>query len=680
MLHLAISFSYPFTYKHDFSETVESDSDDDWDFEGYRIAERKTLPQLFGLLDGLVDYGNQPDIDIPGQQDHHDDDDDDQNQRRNRSSTLSSLSNHRTSEFETPPPQPGPQRRHVDRPATYTRSGRPSRRPLTFGAEFGYAAQEQISGYLFDVLEARSYGIPPFIKLIHEALVLVTNKDPSTPNDPITITEATSDPTYGEQWKRAIEDELVAFFENKAWEYTVKPKDRKTVKPKWILTYKLGPSNEVERCKARLVAKGYTQKEGIDYSETFAAVAKMDSIRFLFSIAVTNDLLIHQMDVKNAFLNAEIDHEIYLALPEGLAIPQEELAKLKEKEELVFRLKKSMYGLKQASCNWYKKLESKLVQLGMTRMESDHAVYLKIDTGLIVAFWVDDILLLHKSKDELQIFKDILAGEFQMKDMGELSFFLKMKITRDKNRLFISQEHYIERVIQQYMDKTNLKIYGADIPMKPSQILEPNKEKFPHQQKIYQKYIGSLMYAMLGTRPDIAYAVNKLAQFASNPSIEHHRALTQVMRYLIKTKNYGLLMTKEWRQPSEGVAQATLDYFTKYRESPKVIGMSDADFAASHDRHSIGGSLFFHNGNLISWSSKKLQLIAMSTQEAEYSAMSLAARQAIWLRNFYAEIHGLNIDDIAPIAQLCDNRSAIKVALNPEDHARTKHYKENKKG
>lgn len=263
-------------------------------------------------------------------------------------------------DFElTPEPvqPPLPQRaQRQPRPEYVSRSGRVSRPPLAFAEEFGYACklqeEEDVLARLLDnVHEVRSFHIPEYIKDIHDGITLAMAGAENILKDPATLSQAVNDSQYGEDWKTAIELELQAFFDMNAWQFELLPEDRKPVKPKWVFHYKM-EDHKVKRCKARLVAKGFTQRHGIDYSETFAAVAKMDSIRLLFSIAVQNDLHIHHMDVKNAFLTADLDHEIYLAIPEAMQVPDYVLERLQAQNSdrpIVLRLLKSMYGLKQAS-------------------------------------------------------------------------------------------------------------------------------------------------------------------------------------------------------------------------------------------------------------------------------------------------------------------------------------------
>lgn len=659
-----ISFRYkPFemtlpTFPLDYQEEPAYDIDLEEDFP--RI-ERSVL----NLVRNAQNYGNPPELPPQQQNDFPQDVD-------NRSDT---------SELSDPPDMdddPEVQdevrqlRRNRERNQGLRRSTRVRTRPRFFHEEFAFLLQSHdFIDETFNILEARG-DLDPIFKDIANATATVSNR----PKDPASYAEATSDPTYGAAWKQAIQTEIDAFIRNKVWIFTPKPKGRRPITCKWVFTYKTLPSGEVDRCKARCVARGHTQKEGIDYHETFAAVAKMDSIRLIFSHAVIHDLHIHQMDVVNAFLLADIDEDIISEVPQGVSVPGGGNPK-----EFVIRIVKSMYGLKQAGRNWYLKLHNALVSLDFHRCETDHAVYIHPESGLILAFWVDDIMILHHSEDTINSLKAIMAKEFEMKDLGPMRHFLGLAIIRRHNRLFISQQHYVDKIIESYEKETLRKLFPVDIPIKPNTNLVPN-EGPPYKQALYQKYLGSVMYAMLGTRPDIAYTVQRLSQFCSNPSEQHHQALEHLIKYLLRTKYHGLTYCKDdspigpssnlkhfIRQTHESENERTTRIRTE--DLSAISGFSDADWASGYDRRSVGGNLFFHHSNLISWSSKKIQLVATSTLEAEYAALSLASRQAIWLRKLDAEI---SQEEEKTIQMYCDNQSALKVAKNPEAHARTKHF------
>lgn len=498
-----------------------------------------------------------------------------------------------------------------------------------------------------------------------------------SPKDPMTLREALEHPAYGGLWAKAKDEEVSAFIRNKVWEFTPRPKNRKTIKTKYVFKYKLNPDGSVSRCKTRIVTKGYTQVEGIDYHETFASVAKMDSIRLIFAYAIMYDLEIEQMDVVNAFLLADIDEEIYAEIPEGVELPPHLAGE--DRSKYVIRILKSMYGLKQAGRNWYEKLHTTLLALGFERLESDHAVYIHPSSKTIIAFWVDDIMILNNSKETINSLKKLLTEQFEMKDLGPMTFFLGLAIIRTHNKMYISQQHYIKRILDAFQQDTGEQLYPTDVPIKPSSNLIPHTGN-PHNKPLYQKYLGCVSFVKEATRPDIAYAVQRLSRFASNPSKEHWDALVYLLRYLLRTERHALLYQKatetEYKRSPIVMYARQLHETEKARENrlSNIIGFTDADFAAGWDRKSISGNLFFYQANCISWSSKKINLVATSTLEAEYAALSIAGRQAIWFRMLDGELRMLPEDQLETVQTFCDNESAIKVVKNPEAHAKTKHF------
>lgn len=586
----------------------------------------------------------------------------------------------------TPPPPDmefTPEPESIPPPRRSTRPNRGNRLP-TFAEEFGYLVSnyDELMDMFSTFTEMFSNGTMPYVDEIDDAMQKLLDQEGL--KDPTSVNEAINHPKYGQDWKKAIKEEIQAMLKNDVLEFVPRPND-KTVKPVrcgWVFTYKLGPHNEVLRCKARLVGRGYSQRYGLDYKETFAAVAKLDSIRFLFSVSVVENLFIHHMDVKNAFLSAPLEETIYSEPPEEFL---ENAPAGQDPKTLILLIKKSLYGLKQAGRNWYMKLHNTLIEHDFIRFESDHAVYLH-PCGLLLAFWVDDILLIHKSEQTIASLKQLLVKQFSMTDLGELHYFLNLRIIRRRGSLFISQQHYVEKVIDQYKRETLRPVFPSDIPIKTSFIFKENDGP-PHQKDLYMKYVGCLMYIMRGTRADIAYALQKLSQYCSNPSEEHHEALNQVFRYLLKTRDYGILMTSDQSTVPLRSYTRTVHETEKARKfrlerkaqtdaehTTSIYGYSDANFASDLDRLSIDGNVFFHHGNLVSWASKKQPLVALSTQEAEYAALSTAARQAIWLRQLHGEAYALDPEQYVIIQQYCDNQSAIRVSSNPEFHARTKHY------
>src|ERR1700733_3648096 len=289
--------------------------------------------------------------------------------------------------------------------------------------------------------------------------------------DPATVEEALSS-HYAKEWKLAMEEEIQAHVENQTWILSDVPTGRKPIKCKWVFKTKLKADGSVERYKARLVAKGCSQKPGIDYEETYSPVVRYTSIRLLMALAAQYDLDIDQMDVTTAFLHPELDEEIYMELQRGFRLNGK-----------TCRLKKSIYGLKQASRAWNKKLDKLLKELRFAQSNFDTCIYYNRENGkiLIIAVYVDDLLILSNNKKEKQNLKADLMKRLKMKDLGEAHYCVGIHIQRDRDAGTISldQEKYIEQVLNRFnMNECN----GVSTPLDPNQNLFA-KEHFPNNQQ-----------------------------------------------------------------------------------------------------------------------------------------------------------------------------------------------------
>ncbi|CAL9026013.1 unnamed protein product, partial [Prunus brigantina] len=445
------------------------------------------------------------------------------------------------------------------------------------------------------------------------------------------------------KWIDAMHDELKSMKQNEVWDLVELPEGCKQVGCKWVFKTKCDSNGNIERYKARLVAKGFTQKEGIDYKETFSPVSKKDSLRIIMALVAHYDLELHQMDVKTAFLNGSLEEEVYMDQPEGFS--------LKGKEHMVCKLKKSIYGLKQASRQWYLKFNDIVISFGFKENIVDRCIYLKVSGSkfMFLILYVDDILLASSDLGLLHETKKFLSKNFEMKDMGEASYVIGIEIFRDRSRgiVGLSQKAYIERVLERFgMENCSPSVAPIQKGDKFSLMQCPQNElESKRMESIpYASAVGSLMYAQTCTRPDISFAVGMLGRYQSNPGIDHWKAAKKVMRYL----------------------QGTKDYMLTFRRSDnlEVIGYSDSDFGGCVDtRRSTFGYLFLLAGGAISWKSAKQSSIASSTMEAEFVGCSKATNHGLWLRNF---VSGLGVvDTIAkPLKIYCDNAAAVFFSKN----------------
>jgi len=275
----------------------------------------------------------------------------------------------------------------------------------------------------------------------------------------------------------------------------------------------LSPDGTIEKYKARLVAKGYTQREDKDYFDTYSLVARLTTIRVLLSLAASHGLLVHHMDVKIAFLNGELEEEIYMDQPDGFIANGQ--------EGNVCKLLKSLYGLKQAPEQWHEKFDRTLTSAGFAVNEADKCVYYRFggDEGVILCLYVDDIFIFGNNESVIKEVKDFLSSNFEMKDLGVAEVILNIKLLRDEGNggVTLVQSHYVENVLSRfgYSECT-----PARTPYDSSVLLRKNRRIACDQLK-YSQIIGSLMYLASAIRPDISFAVGKLSRFISNPGDDH---------------------------------------------------------------------------------------------------------------------------------------------------------------
>lgn len=425
--------------------------------------------------------------------------------------------------------------------------------------------------------------------------------------EPDTWSEAMSG-EYQKQWEQAAQAEYDSLMENNTWTLCELPKDRKAIGNKWVFKVKYRSDGSIEKFKARLVAKGYSQQEGIDYNETFAPVAKFNSIRTLMALIAIYGMDLHQMDVVTAFLNGKLKEEIYMLQPEGFT----------KGKNMVCRLNNTLYGLKQSGREWYLEIHIELIKQGFTRSQADFSIYILNGGEVIIALYVDDLLIASKDVSKINKVKEDLAKKFKMKDLGEAHYCLGIEVMRDKAKacVTLSQRRYIDTILKRFqMEDCKAVSTPMDPGVKLSKDMSPQTdEEIQEMANIpYQKAIGSIMYLMTGTRPDLAYSVGVVSQFMANPGIQHWKALKRIFRYIQSTKDLCLTYQKTDK-----------DY---------LYGYSDADYAGCIDTsRSTSGYAFMLGEAAITWSSKKQQTVAQSTSEAEYMGMASACREATWLR------------------------------------------------
>jgi hypothetical protein len=454
-------------------------------------------------------------------------------------------------------------------------------------------------------------------------------------HEPHTYREACTNPL----WQQAMTEELQALEKTHTWDLVDLPPGKSAIGCKWVYKIKTKSDGSIERYKARLVAKGYAQEYGIDYEETFAHVARITSVRSLLAIAAVHQWPLFQMDVKNAFLNGDLTEEVYMQAPPGYS----------DCPNKVCLLRRALYGLKQAPRAWFAKFSSIVHQFGFSSSSHDTALFIRrSDKGMILLLlYVDDMIITGDDHSGISDFKLFLHQQFEMKDLGHLSYFLGLEVSSDSTGYYLSQAKYASDLLSR-AGLTDTKVVST--PLEMNARLTPLDGTPLRDATFYRQLVGSLVYLTV-TRPDIAHAVHLVSQFLSAPHSTHYAAVLHILRYIKGTIFHGLHFS----------AHSTLD----------LCAYSDADWAGDPtDRRSTTGFCFFLGDSLISWRSKKQHIVSRSSTEAEYRALADTTSELLalcWL------LEDMGVTHSSPTVIHCDNHSAIQIAHNDVFHERTKH-------
>ncbi|GLI63566.1 hypothetical protein VaNZ11_006559 [Volvox africanus] len=441
------------------------------------------------------------------------------------------------------------------------------------------------------------------------------------------------------QWKAAMDEEMASLQENRTWELEEIPMGARKIGLKWVFKLKRDADGNVERYKARLVAKGFTQKEGVDFGDVFAPVGKYASFRALLAVAADRDLELHQLDIKTAFLHGELKEEVYTEQPPGYNLGG---------PNVVCKLRRALYGLRQAPRAWYIRLRKELESMGFKPSLAEPGLFVKIENGepVYVLVYVDDLLLACKSMAVIGQVKAQLLRAFAMRDLGETRFYLGFEIERDRTARTISvtQRRYISNILEKFgMKGAN----SRSTPMDANLRLTAEGDPLDTSVHPYSEVVGSLLYLAVCSRPDISFAVGSLARFMAKPTINHWNAAKGVMRYLKGTQALGI----------------------KFGGGAHVQGYCDSDLAGAEGRRSTTGFVYLLNGGAIVWSSKLQPTVATSTAEAEYMATAASIKDALWLRHL---LHDLGVP-VGVVPMKCDSTACIAMLESPMSTARTKH-------
>ena len=391
------------------------------------------------------------------------------------------------------------------------------------------------------------------------------------------------------------------------------------------------------------MAQGFTQVEGVDFDETFALVAKLSTLCTILAITAEHNLKVHQMDVKCTYLNSKLEEEIFIEPPPGFNILG----------DMVFRLCKAVYRTKQGSQVWYRNIKKELESMGYICTKADHALFICFKDGMvsIILIYVNDFSMVCRDIKVIEGDKEALMKAYNMMDLGEITYILGIHVKHDHNmgRIELSQQNFIKGILKHF-GKTD--VCPISTPALANEHLI--KLSMPEiNKKQYQSALGTLIYPMLGTCPDLAYTVGALGRHAAAPRENHQCTLEWVFKYLQATKDWSLV----YQYGNTG--------------GQILTGFVDADWANERSDHSLTlGYMYKLTGGAISWTLKKQSLITLSSTEAEYIASAHAVKEAIWLRCLLTEI---GFPDYDPTTILMDNQSAMTIAKNSQFHNRTKH-------
>ncbi len=436
------------------------------------------------------------------------------------------------------------------------------------------------------------------------------------------------------EWKEAMDDEFNSLIENQTWDLVDLPKNRNVIDNKWVFKIKEKPNGEIERYRARLVVRGFTQEHGIDYSQTFSPVVSYTSIRTIMAIAAVEKLKLAQFDVQTAFLYGDLDEEIYMRQPVGY----------EDGTKKVCLLKKSLYGLKQASRNWNKKFTDFLKAYNLKVSTADPCVFIgNGERRLILGIFIDDGIVAASHEEDITNLMNYLTIEFKIRVL-EAECFVGLEIERSQNgSIHLCQAAYTRKILEKFRmsDAKTASIPAENYSLEPSAL----SENYP-----YREAVGSLMYLAVGTRPDISFAVGRASRFLSQPKESDVVAVKRIFRYLRGTINYGIVY--------EQSAKFDLECF------------SDSDYAGCPvSRRSTSGFVFKLGSGAISWCSQLQKSVVVSTTEAEYVAGAQSVKEMIWIKRLISNL----LIKCDSVFLRMDNRSAIRLVENSEPHKRTKH-------
>ena len=549
-----------------------------------------------------------------------------------------------------------------------TRSHRPTTRLLESIAQENIALAFQLDETMQEEIALQEAMADPiaFANDWCEPTALAASSDP----DNLYMHEAMRQPDKKE-FIKAMKKEVSAHEDNKHWELTKRsdiPSQHKVLPSVWAMKRKRRiATREVYKWKARLNIHGGKQEKGINYWETYSPMVTWNSIRTFLILAIINNWKTRQIDFVLAYPQADVECDMYMEIPRGFQLPTGQNPK-----EYALKLKRNLYGAKQASRVWAQHLTKGLIARGFTQSKVDECVYYR--GSMILLAYVDDCIIISPSDDDIDEVIESLkqptadTRAFDMTDEGELSDYLGVKITRqDDGTIHLTQPHLIDQIISDLGLKPNTKT--KEMPALTSKVLNKDINGHPFREDWhYRSIIGKLNFLEKSTRPDLAYAVHQCARFSANPKASHAQAVKQIGRYLLANRDKGIILKPDASMALEDWVDA--DFCGNWN---REYAMEDPTSARSRS-----GYVIRYCGCPITWRSKLQTEVALSTTEAEYVALSQSLREVIPIMNLLQEAKdsGINVHHIKPIIRCTvfeDNAGALELANVPKMRARTKH-------
>ena len=447
-----------------------------------------------------------------------------------------------------------------------------------------------------------------------------------------------------DHWAQAIAIEYSSLIDNGTWTLVDLPPDRKAIDGKWVFDLKRNNDGQIERYKARYVARGFRQVANVDYFDTASPVVRHETLRIFFTLVASLDLELYQVDALTAFLQGDLQEEVYMKQPEGHVVAGQ--------ENKVCLLNKAIYGLKQASYAWYAKLVNGLRSLGYVPVPSDPCLFIRHHDGsfILLAVYVDDIVIAGPSMVEILEFLVELEFVVNIKHVGEVKRYLGYEVERDRpNRLIHLRQRRFSAELVERFGQTDAK--PVSTPMVANWKPVDGEPVDSHE---YRSGTGGLNYLAGLTRPDLSFSTGMLSRYNANPSSSHRQGLIRGVRYVNSTTDAVLTLGGDTPLNLRGFVDSS------YADDPTTA------------RSTLGYAFQFGRG-LVAWSSKRQYSVALSSTEAEYMAATSAAKEALWLSSLITQLAIPGISDPVPVPIFGDNQGSIVLSKTPTYHPRSKH-------